>query len=114
MYCSFSTRQLQMNKLVLETAATIVLMPKAWTQGYLARDESGCAVDFESSYAACFCAAGAIQRAALELNGNHEDAKLAIYAANRKVPNGITHYNDAPGRTAHEVAAILLKAAYDE
>ena len=60
-------RQARMNKKVLERAREIVSEPGRWIKGFEALDLSGTACDARSRDACCWCAWGAIKRAAREV-----------------------------------------------
>lgn len=94
---------------VLLRAAEIVEKPGAWTQGAYAKTAEGLVTSSQSPDATCWCMVGAVMRAC------DGDAKLESgcwYAILGVLGSGcVPDFNDAPGRTASEVAAKLREAA---
>lgn len=97
---------------VLKEARTIISQKGAWTRGEYARDKDGFAVDVNSPAATCFCALGALNRAAYNQNTgvNLFIAKSQLarcidadYDEGFGVVSTIIHYNDAFSRTQDEV-----------
>jgi hypothetical protein len=82
--------------------------PERWTQGELARDVEGDEVPTESAEAACWCAWGWIDRVTGEYTLAYHPAVRALSCAVRA---DIIDWNDAPGRTAAEVAAAFRRAS---
>lgn len=100
---------------VLERAAALIEQPGKWTQGAFARAANGNPIGPLSPNATCWCAYGAIGRA----TGDGWPAVEAVGAFGCSVPNpdgrpqrdAIAIWNDAPERTAAEVAAALRACA---
>lgn len=57
------------------------------------------------------CAAGALSSAAVELNVGQQEVDAAMLLLRQTVKDSVTDFNDAPGRTAHEVAEAMRQAA---
>ncbi len=57
------------------------------------------------------CAAGALSRAASELDANERDSQHAYMALAMHVGGMVTDWNDKDGRTAEEVAEAMRNAA---
>jgi hypothetical protein len=102
-------------KAVFELAARLV--ESGWCQNQSALDSAGEPVRWESDVACSFCAGGAIARALKVLTDYwtpfaHSQsitwAQDALKAAG--VTTGLPKWNDAPGRTKDEVAAMLRRA----
>jgi hypothetical protein len=93
---------------ILEKAADLIEPEGAWLQGQYAKDDRGNFAAPEASYAVCWCAVGALQRASrLDLNGYFGAADtLADH-----VQSHVVVWNDAPERTQTEVVAKLREAA---
>ena len=102
---------------ILNRAADIVSQPGAWTQGRTARDKDGAAVASHTPEAVCFCAIGAINRAAFEASTDWAGSDLAYAMLSRQLRSdmpealGVATWNDTPGRTQDEVANLLRRAA---
>lgn len=94
---------------VLDKAADLIEPEGAWTQEAYGRDANGleCQVVEE---AVCFCAMGAIYKAAGKIGEFEHDADLIAPLA-LLLDEGIDDWNDAPGRTQAEVVAKLREAA---
>lgn len=107
---------------VLELAAELV--ERGWCQGTSARDASGAGVIWDSRKAVAWCAEGAIAAAVgfeegrrLRLPSAWDRAEfsacqtlLALELRARGVKTGPQKWNDAPERTAAEVAEVLRAA----
>lgn len=95
---------------VLRVARELVARPGGWCQRALARTASGHPAPTHSREAVCFCARGALMRAAgmqPELVLFSPRAEAALDAAAREQGFiGFVGYNDAPGRTQAEVVAL--------
>lgn len=89
-------------KEILKAARAILSKPERWTQKAFARDFAGRVVTspFEPS-AVCFCAVGAIRRAAGR-DRPYGDA-LSILAKAKRDDRRIANYNDAPRRTHKQI-----------
>lgn len=102
---------------ILNAAADLIEPEGRWTQGTLSRDESGCEVfDPWDSRAACWCVAGAMQRAAgirHEYHAEHwREYDAARHLLGKVVDRySIAHWNDGYSRTQAEVVAALRAAA---
>lgn len=93
---------------VLDAAADLLEKPKAWTQFATARASNRKPVSAVSDKAVCFCAGGAIVRAA----GGVSQASNALRTLLFSLPEGsIADFNDEKGRTQSEVVAALRAAA---
>ena len=97
---------------ILRAAAELVERPGAWTQGELARCESGQADHFDAPSAACWCAMGAVFHVAQKscIWDSTVDARAALLRQIQPIES-IAGWNDAPGRTAAEVACLMRRAA---
>lgn len=101
--------------------AAAVLVERGWTTKTMARDAMDRPTASMSPDAAKWCMAGAISRAATEYLINEWPLVIAVHLGNPDTltPNvlgqvdlmQIGDFNDAPGRTAHIVAAALRRAA---
>jgi hypothetical protein len=95
---------------ILERAADLIEPEGKWTQEAEARDEDGLELeDYSSPGAVCWCAGGAIWKAASELGfvrihqvQRYFEERLGAYAP---------EWNDALGRTQAEVVAKLREVA---
>lgn len=107
---------------VLSKAADLIEPEGAWTQGAQARNKRGQRVADSAKNAVCFCASGAIWRAArkagvagLSSSGGSiiNDAHVALSTVinGRSLSARIPDWNDAPERTQAEVVAALRQAA---
>jgi hypothetical protein len=109
---------------ILERARALIMDPKHWTYGTLARNADGRPIGIDSPGAVRFCAVGAIQRATLDVG---EEGTQAIYAAKRaqavvnsKVDGNIVRINDDPvfanaeGKTRREAVIDVFGEAIDE
>lgn len=92
---------------ILTAARNILADPTAWTKGEFAKGKSGRAVSPFGPYATCFCAIGALQRAAgrelakadRKTSNSYVDARAVLEA---ETPRQIvTMFNDSP-QTSHE------------
>ena len=83
------------------------LLERGWTQGSLARDAAGKSVYVDDPSACQFCPAGAVARAYGECDAA---TPAVIRIISRKIKNGVTPWNDAPGRTQAEVVAVVRQA----
>lgn len=91
---------------ILDQAADLIEPEGAWTQGWFARDRHGHKVPTWSPDAVCWCAIGAILRAA-NLPSVAGAARSHIFSLVGPIPD----FNDAPERTQAEVVAKLREAA---
>ena len=108
---------------ILASARNLLASPERWTQGAAARNSAGKHVAPSDPDATCFCAAGAIYRAAYDHNGitavpriENVHHLLARYIA----PDGYDSiysvagdWNDTPGRTHSEILAVFDAAIAD-
>ena len=96
---------------ILVRAAEIV--EKGWCQGATARDAKGVSVATDDPRATRWCLIGAIAKAEYELKGW---VKVGGHTACEQAcgGSGLTSFNDAPGRTAAQVAAALRRAAEEK
>lgn len=93
----------------LEAAALVIQVPGWWTQGAEARTSGGFRTLHANPEARRFCMLGAYMAA----GGGVFDLG---YAKMRELVGGtgpvpVSAWNDAPGRTAQEVASLMLDAA---
>ena len=86
---------------IMDGAANLIEQT-GWTQGALARDVDGWPIHEDQSRAVCFCATGAISRTRI----NEWDITVLPF-----LPQPLTKWNDAPGRTKAEVLAALRDGA---
>lgn len=95
----------------LEAAALVIQVPGWWSQGAEARSDVGFPVPFSGWGATCFCAIGAYKAA----GGGWRDLRGGVDAGWQTLRElagfSVGAYNDAPGRTAREVASLMLDAA---
>lgn len=100
---------------VLERAADLIEPEGAWTRGIYAADECNDSIDTLHPGAKCFCAMGAVYRAA-GASSLHKTGPLDVV---NDIRTHLTHvlgttmasFNDAPERTQPEVVAALRRAA---
>lgn len=98
---------MSMDAKVLRRAAELI--DQGWCQGALAKTGTGMMLgDPESPLAARWCVTGAFIRARAELDAHGTTAFLKVMAETAPNP---AQWNNAPGRTADEVAAALRAAA---
>jgi hypothetical protein len=95
---------------ILVAARALIEHPEAWTKGEYARDKKGNRVSPSSRKAACWCARGAILRAAA---GNIPAGFRAHDRLWAVIRGSITRWNDAPERTHAEVLAAFDRAISD-
>ena len=100
---------------VLERAADLIEPEGRWTRGAYASDQHNDSVDTLHPDAKCFCAMGAVYRAA-GASSHHKTGPLDLVRAVRThliYATGTTmvSFNDAPERTQAEVVAKLREAA---
>jgi hypothetical protein len=95
---------------VLQKAREILTPPGAWTQGQFARNADGVGCSEYRDEAVCFCAVGALHRAAWRVNSAPEWYYDALRALIAVVGHSIGSWNDAEGRTQAEVLAAFDKA----
>jgi len=98
---------------VLDAAADLLTPEGAWVQGKMGRTAKGhtvrVAADIDA--AVCYCAAGALWKAAGGEAGGRLVFKAFGVMSNQGRTPGIGTWNDAPGRTQSEVVAALREAA---
>lgn len=93
---------------ILFAAADLIAKPGAWTQGAFARTSNGTQVGSTHPEAVCWCAAGAINRAAFDANSRVNDAHIVFEG----VVGGFEFtWNDSFFRKQAEVVAKLREAA---
>lgn len=102
-------------KKVLKRAAKVI--ERGWTQRALAKDDLGQRVLPESENAVCWCAYGAIDRAAVELGVDVESEvalnaeSLASSLAWERYRTSLPGFNDRVAKSGEEVAKLLKDAA---
>ena len=102
-------------KTILKAAREILQDEKRWTKGYFARTAAGDRVESCNKAAVCYCAMGAIDKAAVEAReprfGVGDDA---IDALAKFLPDGhqksVASFNDNPKTTHAEVLALFDQA----
>lgn len=111
---------------VLKAARKLIERPESWTQGSFAATANDGSVDADvstySPYANCFCAWGAVRRAAsdmgdimLELPAMHALTKALDRDDGGELPGGhIACWNDMPGRKHADVLALFDRAIEQE
>lgn len=97
---------------ILIGARELVARPGGWTQGVFARNRDGEKVCLSQKEAVCFCASGAISRAAQEqMGGSPEEGENSANALELLflcIPGpSIPDWNDSPGRTQGEVVSAF-------
>ncbi|MDP9590618.1 UNVERIFIED_ORG: hypothetical protein J2W19_003182 [Shinella zoogloeoides] len=85
----------------LQNARELISDQKRWTQKAFARDASGNVVDSDDKAAVCFCAAGAITKAA----NNLHVAVRARHAFREVARQSVLDFNDS--HTHAEVLAVF-------
>ena len=100
---------------VLDRAADLIKPEGAWTRGAYARDEHNDSIDTLHPDAKCFCAMGAVYRAA-GASSLYKTGRIDVVNDVRKhlitvVGTTMASFNDAPERTQAEVVAALRSAA---
>lgn len=93
----------------LRAARELIAKPGGWTQEFFARNASGERTNKFGPDAVCFCAYGAIDRAAGH-SFSEADRRFmeALFDATGR--DDVADWNDAPGRTQAEVVALFDKA----
>lgn len=92
------------------------LVSKGWTQGRFAANKKDETVNYGADDAVCFCASGAIYRAAKTTRGEGYSEVGTIYEAHRflresTLYNGeVPAWNDAAGRRQREVVRAFSVA----
>lgn len=83
------------------------LIAKGWTQGEMARDANGDAIEPNSKNAVCFCSAGALHAAYQKYDDYNKayDKLLKIIGK-----ESILTWNDDPSRTKEQVVEAMMKA----
>jgi len=95
---------------VLKKARAVIEKPENWTKGHYARDADGRPVSPLHSSAICFCALGAIRRAAL-LSGDGSGYAAALHNASCIKHGADVHMvNDDDNTTHADVLAIFDEA----
>lgn len=92
-----------------------ILKDGAWTKGAIARDAYGLKVSPDAYDATCWCAIGAIDKAALELYGEipHKELNAIIDSMLLQLPDPfwlIGTFNDAPETTLEDVINLFQRA----
>lgn len=92
------------------------LIRAGWTTGTLARDGNGDAVDPLALDATCFCAVGALTRAAHNAGlGGWNQSVLALRKnlASTVGARSVAAWNDRPGVDAEQVASTIERVAQE-
>jgi hypothetical protein len=90
-----------------------LILTLGWTQGEYARDNTGMPCSLLSAYVSCLCARGAIMRVIRQEADMREYNSPEMLAWELAVSGLLAHgrsdidYNDEPGRTKYEVAALF-------
>jgi len=111
-----------MNTEIIKKAIEL-LETKGWTQGAYARNAEGAPIYRMEPEACSFCLSGALSRAYMEMNENHDDEVDPFYEEFRNTRIGIIDiirkkygadqiitFNDDDGRTKEEVVGLLKEA----
>jgi hypothetical protein len=86
---------------VLRRARALIAEQSGWTRGVLSRTASGRPVTWHAEDARCWCAVGALHRAAYDLVGDIERAaEIADAALAASFPPNLTWINDTQGHDA--------------
>lgn len=94
---------------VLRDAAALV--ERGWTQGQMARDTTGYRVFPHHPEAVCWCARGAMCRAANNKAVENSANRALSEHINGDEDFGVSTWNDDPLRDAEEVIAAMLACA---
>lgn len=89
---------------ILRKAATL-----PWTQGEIARDAAGNNCGYSARRARCWCALGALARTAA--HSEFQELYKAERALEKAIGGNMVRWNDAKGRTASQVSAMMIEAA---
>lgn len=101
-------------KSILERAAEF-LTDEKWSQGDLSLDVRGLEVYHDSPDACRWCANGALRVMANDDEQDYTEAEMWLLDLVVKAGfDSVEDWNDAPGRTAAQVRAMLRKAAKRE
>jgi len=100
---------------VLDRAADLIEPEGRWTQGAYASDKRNDSVDTLDPRADCFCAMGAVYRAA-GASSIYKNGPIGLVHEVREhllkmLGNSMASFNDAPDRKQSEVVAALRSAA---
>lgn len=87
------------------------LVRKGWVQCSMSKDAQGLNVPSTHPDAVCWCALGAINRAATGTR-DEESGESAVRLLQNQVKSSIMVWNDTPGRTAEQVAKAMEVASY--
>jgi hypothetical protein len=93
---------------IIRRAREIISDPKRWTQGTYARDKDGAAIHPYDDSATCWCALGALARAAIELNAQPGDGSAATDRLINCSQRFVGSVNDHDGHAA--VLSLFDKA----
>lgn len=92
---------------ILKRARKILSVRKRWIKKVYARDKDGNDLYGSDSTAVCFCAEGAVEKAAKDLNLSYGDSTIGLLYTSLPHSRGdystIYVYNDAPKRKHIEV-----------
>ena len=103
---------------VLVAARALLTPPAAWTRVAFARNEAGNSTISGDPSAVCWCAVGAVNRAArtqfgvcgLQAMTAVDALATALGALVADTSGGVAAYNDAPERTHEEILELFDKA----
>ncbi len=98
---------------VLEKAAELIEPEGRWTQNAFARDRSGQTVSWGDPMAVCWCARGAIARAAdgQDTMRAYRVLRSILPEVSRRSVDPVANWQDAHDRQQSEVVAALRAAA---
>src|SRR6185312_13307324 len=86
-----------------------------WTQGYLARDANGIAVEFLHSDAVCWCLGGAAMKVSEGATHRYGRICEALHDATpRSAYNNFVIWNDRASRKFHQVKSLIARAIATE
>ena len=104
------TRISRPSLLILKRARKRLASPDAWTKDWEARHFDGEPVSYDDPGASCWCAAGAIAKAAPSVKARHAAFEVLAMALGFSVPIRIVKWNNAKCRTHDDVLAAFDRA----
>jgi hypothetical protein len=97
---------------ILRRAREIISDPEKWTQGTYARDGYEAPIDPGDGLACCWCALGAIAKAAIEMNAQPGDGSAAVDKLQVLAGSPVCSLNDhGPRFEAHAAVLSLFDKA---